>query len=121
GAIVLTHGEADAGNLSYADGIYQLLTDYNTDLAAITSQTAKFPLFASQQNSVPDGTGTVSISALQVLKASQDHPGEIVCTGPKYQYSYAVDTMSHLHMSAQEYENLGETPAQAYYQAVVLS
>ena len=33
GAIVVTHGESDAGNTNYADDLYQLLTDYNTDLA----------------------------------------------------------------------------------------
>jgi len=120
GAIVLTHGETDCCNLSYADGIYQLLTDYNTDLAAITGQTAKIPMFASQQNSVPADPGTISSSAFQVLQASQDHPGEIVCTGPKYQYSYAIDTMSHVHMSAKEYEKLGEKTAQVYFERVVL-
>jgi hypothetical protein len=119
GAIVLTHGESDAGNTGYAAGIYQLLTDYNTDLAAVTGQTAKIPMFASQQNSVPADSGMVSISALQVLKASQDHPGEIVCTGPKYQYSYAVDTM-HVHMGAAEYEKLGEKTAQVYFERIVL-
>ena len=29
GAIVVTHGESDAGNTSYAAELYQLLTDYN--------------------------------------------------------------------------------------------
>ena len=120
GAIVITHGESDAGNAGYAAELYQLLSDYNTDLAAITGQatTAKIPMFVSQQNSVPAGTGSVSISALQVLKASADHPGEIVCTGPKYQYSYATDT-DHVHLNAQEYERLGEKTAQVYFERVV--
>ena len=76
-------------------------------------------MFASQQNSVPADTGSVSISAIQVWKASTDHPGEIVCTGPKYQYSYAVDT-AHVHMGAMEYEKLGEKTAQIYFERVVL-
>jgi hypothetical protein len=117
GAIVLTHGESDAGNTSYANALYQMFTDYNQDLAAITGQTAKIPLLASQQNSVPAG-GT-SISALQVWQASIDHPGEIVCTGPKYQYSYATDS-AHVHLSAREYERLGEKTAQVYFERVVL-
>ena len=119
GAIVLTHGEADAGNSNYANEIYQFLTDYNTDLAAITSQTAKIPMFVSQQNSVPMDTGSVSISAVQVWKAGVDHPGEIVCTGPKYQYSYAVDP-AHVHLNAHEYERLGEKYGQVYFERVVL-
>jgi hypothetical protein len=48
-------------------------------------------MFVSQQNSVPADARSASISAVQVWKAGVDHPGEIVCTGPKYQYSYAVD------------------------------
>jgi len=119
GAIVITHGESDAGNSAHANDLYQLLTDYNTDLAAITGQTAKIPMFASQQNSVPSNTGAVATSALQVWKASKDHPGEIVCTGPKYQYSYANDG-AHVHMSAHEYERVGEKYAQVYFERVVL-
>jgi len=119
GAIVVTHGESDAGNTNYANELYQLLTDYNTDLAALTGQTATIPMLVSQQNSVPEANGQVSISALQVLKASVDHPGEIVCTGPKYQYSYATDT-AHVHLNAMEYERLGEKTAQVYFERVVL-
>lgn len=119
GAIVITHGESDAGNSAYANALYQLLSDYNEDLAAITGQTTKIPMFASQQNSVPADTGTVSTSALQVWKASVDHPGEIVCTGPKYQYSYATDS-AHVHLAAKEYERLGEKTAQVYFERVVL-
>jgi hypothetical protein len=118
GAVVITHGEADAGNGGYAASLYQLLTDYNTDLAAITGQTAKFPMLVSQQDSVPADSGSVSVSAIQQWKAGVDHPGEIVCTGPKYQYSYAVDSM-HVHMGAAEYEKLGEKYAQVYFERVV--
>jgi hypothetical protein len=120
GAIVMTHGETDAGNLAYADDLYQLLTDYNQDLAAITGQTAKIPMLVSQQNSVPADTGSVSISALQVLKASLDHPGEIVCTGPKYQYAYAAADGTHVHLEAGAYERLGEKYAQVYFERAVL-
>jgi hypothetical protein len=119
GAIVITHGESDAGNTNYANDLYQLLSDYNTDLAAITGQTTKIPMFASQQNSVPADTGSVSTSAVQVWKAGIAHPGEIVCTGPKYQYSYATDS-AHVHLSAKDYEKLGEKTAQVYFERVVL-
>ncbi|HEY5088868.1 MAG TPA: dockerin, partial [Polyangia bacterium] len=78
GAIVMTHGESDAGNSVYADDLYQLLTDYNQDLSAITGQTAKIPMLLSQQNSVPTTTGSVAISALQQWQAGLDHPGEII-------------------------------------------
>jgi hypothetical protein len=119
GAIVMTHGESDATNNTYGTDLYKLLTDYNTDLPAITGQTTKIPMLVSQQNSVPADTGTVSVSALLVQKAGVDHPGEIVCTGPKYQYSYATDS-AHVHLSAQEYERVGEKTAQVYFERVVL-
>jgi hypothetical protein len=119
GAIVLTHGESDAGNNGYAAALYQLLSDYNQDLPAVTGQTEKIPMLVSQQDSVPSESGSVSLSALQVLKASMDHPGEIVCTGPKYQYSYATDS-AHVHLNAQEYERLGEKTAQVYFERAVL-
>jgi len=118
GAIVLTHGEADAGNSNYANDLYQFLTDYNTDLAAITGQTTKIPMLVSQQNSVPADARSGSISAVQQWKAGVDHPGEIVCTGPKYQYSYAVDP-AHVHLNAHEYERLGEKYGQVYFERVV--
>jgi hypothetical protein len=119
GAIVLTHGEADAGNASYANDIYQFLSDYNADLPAITGQTGPIPMLVSQQNSVPSDARSVSTSAVQVWKAGVDHPGEIVCTGPKYQYSYATDA-THVHLSAHEYERVGEKYAQVYFERVVL-
>ena len=119
GAIVMTHGEADAGNLSYADQLYQFLTDYNQDLSAITGQTARIPMLVSQQNSEPSGSGYASVSALQVWQAGVDHPGEIVCTGPKYQYSYASDS-AHVHLDPTGYDKLGEKYGQVYFERVVL-
>jgi len=120
GAIVLTHGEADAGNAGYEAGIYQLLMDYNQDLAAITGQTMPIPLFTSQQNSVPSDSGTVSTSTLQEWQAGLDHPGEIVCTGPKYQYPYSPADSTHVHLSTQGYELLGEKYAEVYFERIVL-
>ena len=118
GAIVLTHGESDAGNTTYANDIYQLLTDYNADLAAITGQTAKIPMLVSQQNSVPADAGTVSMSALQVLKASVDHPGE--SSARARSISTRTRPTAHVHLTAPEYERLGEKTAQVYFERVVL-
>ena len=120
GAVVLTHGETDCCNSGYEAGIVQLLSDYNADLAAITGQTAKIPMFISQQNSVPADSGSVAISALQVLQASVDHPGDIVVTGPKYQYAYAAADSTHVHLDAPGYDLLGEKYGQVYFERVVL-
>jgi hypothetical protein len=60
GAIVLTHGETDAGNASYESDVYTLLSDYNTDIAAITGQTTKIPLLLTQQQ-IAGTTRTASL------------------------------------------------------------
>ena len=54
GAIIVTHGECDAGNANYESGLYQLWSDYNADFATITGQTQKALMIVSQQNAVND-------------------------------------------------------------------
>ncbi len=113
GAITLTHGECDAGNKNYEADLFQLWSDYNSDLSAITGQTQKVLLIVSQQNAVNDR----SASTLAQWKAGADHAGEIVCSGPKYQYPYARDGV---HLTTDGYQMLGEKYAQVYFQRVVL-
>jgi len=48
GAIIITHGECDAGNMNYENDLYQLWSDYNTDIAAITGQQQKVQMIVSQ-------------------------------------------------------------------------
>lgn len=120
GAITLVHGEADAANANYANDIFQLYSDYNVDLPALTGQTTKIPMLVSQQNSEPVNPSSVAISAVQQWKVGVDHPGDIVCVGPKYQYSYSGDPTSHIHVGAREYEQLGEKMAQVYFEKVIL-
>ncbi len=113
-AITVTHGEADSGNGSYEDALFQLLSDYQTDLSAITGQTQKIQMIVSQQNSLNDR----SPSTLAEWKIGVDHPGEVVCSGPKYQYPYyAVD---HVHLVTDGYRQLGEKYGQIYFERVVL-
>lgn len=113
-AVILTHGESDAGNSAYEAGLYQLLTDYNTDIPVITGQTQKLLLILSQQNSVNDR----SPSTLAQWKLGVDHPSEVVCSGPKYQYPYhAAD---HVHLETDGYEQLGEKYGQIYFERVVM-
>ncbi len=107
-AVVLTHGECDAYNLAYEAGLLQFWSDYNFDLPLITGQDGGVPLIETQQSTVdpyPDGTG----SMLQQWQAGVDHPGQIVCAGPKYQYGYAPD---NLHLPAAGYVRLGEKYAE---------
>jgi hypothetical protein len=107
-AILLTHGECDAmnRNTGYEAGVYQLWQDYNADLKAITGQTRDVVLFASQESSIPDGLDS---PAVEIWRAGKDHPGKIVCVGPKYAYgNYG------LHLPAAGYERLGEKYAEVF-------
>jgi hypothetical protein len=117
GAIVITHGEADAGNAGYEQALVQLWSDYNVDLAAITGQMQKIPMFVSQQHSVPNGMGTTSTSTQAQWKVGIDHPGDIICSGPKYQYPFATD---FIHLTAVGYDRLGEKYGEVYFEKVVL-
>jgi hypothetical protein len=115
GAIVLTHGESDASNAGYGAAVYQLLRDYNEDIAAITGQTWAIPLLLTQQQTEPlDNSSPASLIAEWQL--GRDHPGEVVCVGPKYQYPYSFD---HLHLVAAGYDRLGEKYAEVYYERVI--
>lgn len=115
GAIVLTHGETDAGNASYESQMYQLCSDYNQDIKALTGQSQPIQLFVSQQHSYPNGSGT-SASTLAQWKAGVDYPGVIICTGPKYQYTYNTDGV-HLYNTG--YQQLGEKYGEIYYERIV--
>jgi hypothetical protein len=108
GAVVLTHGECDASNVSYASGLYQLWSDYNTDLKSLTGQARDIVMLASQQSASDSGaTG----SAVQLWQASRQHPDQIMCVGPKYQYQYGPDK---LHLPAAGYVRLGEKYAEVF-------
>jgi hypothetical protein len=105
--IVLTHGESDSGTVDYGAGIYKLWQDYNADLKAVTGQTRDVVLFASQQSSTPAKGDS---SAVQLWRAGVDHPGQLVCIGPKYQYAH----LDGLHMTGPGYVGLGEKHAEVF-------
>src|ERR1041384_7973378 len=120
GAIVLTHGETDSGNTGYEAAMVQLWSDYNTDLRAITGQTTTIPMITSQQHSFGFVAGQVQGSSPATLaewRVGVDHPGNIICAGPKYQYPYASD---NIHLVTRGYELLGEKYAEVYFQRVVM-
>jgi hypothetical protein len=116
GGIIITHGEADSGNTDYEKDLVQLWTDYNMDLKQITGQTQSIPMFVSQQHSTPE-TNVLEASTLAEWTVGLDHPNDIICSGPKYQYPYYTDG---IHLVTQGYEALGEKYAEVYYQHVVL-
>ena len=113
GAIIVTHGETDAGNRNYENELYQLWQDYSTDLSAITGQKQKIQMIVSQQHAYGDR----SPSTLAQWKIGMDHPEEIACSGPKYQYPYFSDGV---HLTAEGYQQLGEKYGQIYFERVIL-
>lgn len=108
GAVVLTHGESDATNAAYGTGLFQLWQDYDADLRAITGQREPIVLLVSQQSAF---VGGASGSAVQVWRDGVQHPGQIVCTGPKYAYEYSPD---RVHLPAPGYERLGQKYAEVF-------
>jgi hypothetical protein len=121
GAVVITHGESDSGNTTYADQLFQMQQDYTADAQASTGQAEPVVLLVSQQNSVPNtlpsALGMGSISTLAEWKVGLEHPGLVICTGPKYQYPYAADGV---HLTAHGYDRLGEKYGEVYHHAVTL-
>jgi hypothetical protein len=112
GAIIVTHGECDAGNSNYENDLFKLWLDFNTDLPAITKQKQKIQMIVSQQNAVNDR----SAATLAQWKVGVNHSADIVCCGPKYQYP----SREGVHLIADGYQQLGEKYGQVYYQRVVL-
>jgi hypothetical protein len=113
-AVVLTHGECDFYNPTYEEGLFQLWQDYNQDLKSITGQAENFPLVLSQQSTIapiqPQEAGAAEMgSSLEQWRAGVDHPGQVVCAGPKYQYEYGSD---NLHLTTPGYRRLGEKYAE---------
>ena len=117
GAILLNHGESDPGSNTYESDMVTLWTNYNQDLPPLTGQTFAIPMLLSQQHSEPMDAGSTAVGTFAQWKIGLDHPGQIICTGPKYQYAYVSD---YIHLIDKDYERLGEKDAQVFYQRVVL-
>lgn len=112
GALVVTHGESDAGNAHYEAELLQLWRDYEADLSAITGQRRPILMIVSQQNSCNDR----SPSTLAQWRIGADFPADAVCSGPKYQYPSAEG----VHLTADGYRLLGEKYGQVYFERAIL-
>lgn len=112
GAVLLTHGESDAANTMYGQQVWQLAQDYEQDLQKLTGQSAGIPMLLSQQNTFPTGPGRAPSTVAQ-WQVGVDHPGKVICTGPKYQYQYAADK---IHLLSAGYVQLGQKYAQVFYE-----
>ena len=96
----------------------KLWQSYNQDLPrADRPDPDAIPMLLSQQHSEPTTAGTTSTATLAQWRIGVDHPGDIICTGPKYQYAYVSD---NIHLTNPDYERLGEKYGEVFHQRVVL-
>src|SRR5450432_522585 len=74
-AVLMTHGECDSQNPPfnpmYEAQLYQLWSDYNADLKAVTGQTRDVVMLGSQQSGLPAGLDGPNV---QLWRAGNDHP-----------------------------------------------
>jgi hypothetical protein len=95
-----------------------LWNSYNQDLPALTGQTPTWniPMILSQQHSTPTTGGSTSAATIAQWKIGVDHPGGVLCAGPKYQYAYVSD---QTHLTNPDYERLGEKYGEVFDARVV--
>jgi lysophospholipase L1-like esterase len=120
--IVLTHGETDSASPTYGRDLVRLLADANRDLASITGQTRKIPMYVWQQHALPNGPDTVgerSLSTQTQWELGRTHRGDFVCVGPHYQMR-GHDSHDGVHLSATGYQMLGEKVGALFQEREVL-
>jgi hypothetical protein len=124
GVVVMTHGETDADppNAAYEDQLVQLMADYNTDIAAVTGQAYRIPMYVNQQHAYPNGAASKGkrpqVNNME-WQIGVHHKDAFVCTGPKYQYE-ANPNGDGVHLSVLGAEMLGEKTAQVFHERAVL-
>ena len=116
-AVFLTHGETDGvrGDETYADEVLKMQADYAHDLMGITGQESEPVLILSQQNTCPPVQDLHAELIDQMWRVQQRSEGKVICSGPKYQYSYP----DGLHLPAGGYSRLGEKYGQVLSQLLL--
>lgn len=110
-AICFQHGEGDAGNAAYFDNLVELQADLNSDLRAITGQTAPVRIYMGQVSSFQNTvSNNVSRSAYSIYRAAKELQDRYTIVCPQYTIPYSSDL---LHMSGPGYYILGEYYAKA--------
>ena len=120
--IVLTHGETDSANPTYGRELVRLLADANRDIAAITGQTRKIPMYVWQQHALPNGETTIgerSVSTQTQWELGLTHKGDFVCIGPHFQMP-GHESRDGVHLSAVGYQMLGEKVGALFHRREIL-
>ena len=93
--VTTIHGETDNYNgvsgATYQGYLEEWQNDYDTDVKAITGQSAEIPLFLDQMSSFMSSYANDATSEIPIyqLYAAEDNPGEIVLVAPKYFFNYS--------------------------------
>ncbi len=116
-AVTSADGGGDHVDLNphLADDLAEWQHDFETDLRAITGQTAPIPLFVTQYSSWTEYAVTSPIPLAQ-LRAHVEHPGQVIAVGPRYPFLYGPDGV---HLTNEGYRGMGEYYARAYRRVVV--
>lgn len=118
-ALFCVHGEFDFYSNTYAADILQWLSDYNTDIKAITKQTRDIPMFVSQPSSWTSSSvipnATTAKSPIAIYNAAKASPTKMILVCAKYIFSYQSDGV---HLLNSSYRRLGEYYAKAYLKTV---
>jgi hypothetical protein len=119
-ALFVVHGETDQGlqTSNYESNLEAWQADYESDIRAITGQTAPVPMFVSQLSGNWGAVGTGGNAALipqAQLQASLDAPTKIYLVAPKYMLTFSNGP----HLINASYRQMGEYFAKAYRSVVV--
>ncbi len=119
-ALFVVHGEEDQtlGTANYEADLEAWQADYESDLSAITKQTAPVPMFVSQLSGNWDAVGAHGNAALvpqAQFQASLDEPTKIYLVGPKYMLTFSNGP----HLTNTGYRQMGEYFAKAYRSVVI--
>ncbi|WP_060495186.1 hypothetical protein [Pseudomonas sp. GTC 16482] len=107
-SLSIVHGESQISTTQaeYVAMLAEWISDYRTDIVAITGQAVPPVAFISQM--LTGETGTIPAIPLAQLQAHNENPN-IVMVGPKYAYGH-FDTY---HLLADGYAKMGELEARA--------
>lgn len=105
-AVLLTHGESDDTNPSYADDIVKLQADYERDLDAVTGHADRVPMFLTHPSAGYAGrSGDGYNGAIFAMsRAACEHPDRVRLVGSKTHLEYLEDDF---HLTATGTAELG--------------
>jgi hypothetical protein len=105
-AVLLTHGESDDTNPSYADDIVKLQADYERDLDAVTGRADRVPIFLTHPSAGYAGRSGEGYNGaiFAMSRAAREHPDRVRLVGSKTHLEYLENDF---HLTATGTAELG--------------